>query len=152
MRIFILTVLLFAFYSCSKKGSSVTATSKTTFLAQQSWKFDNAGADPDKNGTIDVNLSSQIPACATDNTLTFSTNGSGVSDEGATKCSAGAPQTSPFTWSFASNETMMNITGSAIAGAGGQFKVLAVNGTLLSLSKDTVLAGINSAFIVNLKH
>lgn len=149
-KIFILFVFLLSLFACKKNDSAVT--SKTTFLAQQSWKFENAGADPDKNGTIDLNLNSQIPSCITDNTLSFSTNGSGVSDEGATKCSAGSPQTSPFSWTFTSNETMINITGSAIAGTSGQFKILTLNNTSLSLSKDTVFAGIQSAFIVTMKH
>ena len=152
-KLFLLTIASLAFFSCKKDDSSSSGgTSKTTFVSQQSWKFNNAGLDPDKNGTIDLDVSSQIPAYVTDNTISFSTNGSGTVDEGASKNNSADPQTIPFTWNFASNETLININGAAIAGKGGQFKILTLNGTQFSLSKDTVVLGTQTAFIVNLKH
>ena len=147
-----LAIFVIAFFACKKKDSDSSGSNKTTLATQQSWKFNNAGADPDKNGTIDLDISSQIPACVTDNSISFSTNGSGVVDEGTNKCNTSDPQTLPFTWSFASNETMININGSAIAGKGGQFKIISLTSTQFTLSKDTVLLGTQTAFIVNLKH
>jgi hypothetical protein len=143
-----------ALFGCKKDDSSSSGGStNATLISQQSWKFNNAGLDPDKNGTIDMDVSSQIPTCVTDNSVSFSTNGSGVSDEGATKCNTADPQTVPFTWSFASNETMINISGNAIAGKGGQYKIIALSSTQFTLSKDTTVPIIGAtAFIVNLKH
>ena len=153
-KFLILAIFSFVFFSCKKDDSSSPGTTNnTTILAQQSWKFNNAGLDPNKDGTIDQDVSSQVPACLKDNSVTFSTDGSGTVDEGATKCNTSDPQTLPFTWSFASNETLININGNAIAGKGGQYKVVALSSTQLSLSKDTTVAIIGATtFVVNLKH
>ena len=155
-KFFILAIFTFVFVGCDKDDSSspgTTTPSNTTILTQQSWTFNNAGLDPNKDGTIDTDVSSQVPACLKDNSVTFASNGNGTVDEGGTKCNTTDPQTVPFTWSFASNETMININGNAIAGKGGQYKVVALSSTQLSLSKDTTVAIIGATtFVVNLKH
>ena len=153
-KFFILVILSFVFFSCKKDDSSSPGTtSNTTILAQQPWKFNNAGLDPNKDGTIDTDVSSQVPACLKDNSVTFASTGSGTVDEGAAKCNPADPQTLPFTWSFASNETLININGNAIAGKGGQYKIVALTSTQLSLSKDTTVPVIGATtFVVNLKH
>lgn len=146
-KLLLLSIAVIAFFGCKKDDSDPEpATSKTTLIAQQSWKFDNA-----KAGSTDV--SSIVTPCLQDNSLTFTTNGNGSMDEGAAKCNSGDPQTLPFTWSFASNETLININGNAIAGKGGQYKVVAITNTQLSLSKDTTLPIFGATtFVVNLKH
>ena len=155
-KFFILSIFSFVFFSCVKDDSSspATTTSNTTILTQQSWKFNNAGLDPNKDGTIDQDISSQVTACLKDNSVSFASNGSGTVDEGATKCNPTTdPQTVPFTWSFASNETLININGNAIAGKGGQYKIVALTSTQFSLSKDTTVPIIGATtFVVNLKH
>jgi len=90
-------VLLFSllFANCKKSSSDKTKT-KTELITQTSWKFDNA-----KVSGVDV--SSFLQTCETDNILSFSSNGTGVVDEGATKCNSGDPQTNPFNWSFTTN-------------------------------------------------
>lgn len=139
------------FFAC-KKDSSSTTTTKTELISKTSWKYDDAGADADKNGTIDFSLTSQIPTCLTDNTLTLSANGSGLVDEGTTKCDPSSPQTTPVTWSFANNETYLNIGGSGIIGIGGQFKIVTLDQTTLSLSKDTTYQGVPMAMVIKFKH
>jgi hypothetical protein len=152
-KLFILSIIAIAFFSCKKdESSSPTTTTKTTILAEQSWKFNNAGLDPDKDGTINQDVSSFVSSCLKDNTVSFAANGSGTSDEGPTKCNSADPQSIPFTWSFASNETLININGNAVAGKGGQYKVISLTNTNFSLSKDTVYQGISTTFVVNLKH
>ena len=143
-----------AFFSCKKNDSSASGrASKTTLVSQQSWQFNNAGLDPNKDGAIDQDISSFVSACLKDNTVSFAAAGSGTADEGLTKCNTLDPQTIPFTWNFASNETMINITGNAIAGKGGQYKIIALNATQFSLSKDTTITGFGSTtIVVNLKH
>ena len=140
-KLFLLIIGSLAFFSCKKNDSSSGGTSKTTLISQQSWQFNNAGLDPNKDGTIDQDISSFVSACLKDNTVAFAATGSGTADEGATKCNSADPQTIPFTWGFASNETMINITGNAIAGKGGQYKIIALNSTQFSLSKDTTITG-----------
>ncbi len=153
-KFFLLAIFSFVFFSCKKDDSSSpgTTTSNTTILAQQSWKFNNAGLDPNKDGTIDTDVSGFVSACLKDNTVSFAANGSGTSDEGLTKCNSADPQSIPFTWSFASNETLININGNAVAGKGGQYKIVSLTNTNFSLSKDTVYLGTSTTFIVNLKH
>ena len=152
-KLLILSIIAVAFFSCKKDDSDPPATTtKTTILAEQSWKFNNAGLDPNKDGTIDTDVSGFVNACLKDNTVSFATNGSGTSDEGATKCNSADPQSIPFTWNFASNETLININGNAVAGKGGQYKIISLTNTAFSLSKDTLYQGISTTFIVNLKH
>ena len=152
-KLLILSIIAIAFFSCKKDDADPPATTtKTTILAEQSWKFNNAGLDPNKDGTIDTDVSGFVNACLKDNTVSFATNGSGTSDEGATKCNSADPQSIPFTWNFASNETLININGNAVAGKGGQYKIISLTNTAFSLSKDTLYQGISTTFIVNLKH
>lgn len=146
-------LLLISSLGCKKNDSAPPAVStKTSTVSSSTWKFNNAGLDTDKNGTIEFDVSSQIPSCVLDNTVKFQTDGSGTADEGASKCNTGDLQTIPFTWAFASSETVINITGNAIAGKGGQYKILALDDTQFKLSKDTTYLGTQIAFIVNLKH
>lgn len=147
--------ILFLATSCDKDDDDNTPAgkTKTQTLTQASWKFETAGIDVNKDGTIDTDLSSQINACYKDNTLKFETNGSGTADEGATKCTSGASQTTTFNWVFASNETQLNITGNAVLGYGGQYKIVTLSDTKLSLSKDTTLPIIGaSTLVANFNH
>lgn len=153
--LFLLAISGVTLFGCDKEDDDQTEESqKTTLLVQQAWKFDNAGIDIDRNGTIETPLpAGTIQTCLADNTVTFAANGSGTVDEGPTKCATTAPQTSPFTWSFLTNETILNINGSVIAGtSGGQFKIVNLSSTQLSLSKDTAIFGQSVALVANLKH
>ena len=139
--------------ACDKDEDN--APTKTELLTSSSWKYDNAGVDIDNNGTIELPFGTgTLPDCLIDNIGTFNSNGTGITDEGPTKCVPTAPQTTTFNWSFQNNETMMNITGSGFAGLSGQFKVLDLTNARLSLSKDTMMAGFPTSvgLILNLKH
>jgi hypothetical protein len=147
-----LAAVLLICFGCDKDDDDPSDPTRTEIITQSTWKFDNAGIDQDKDGDVDLTITSQIPACVADNSFTLATNGTGVLDEGAAKCNASDAQTSPITWSFASNETILNMS-SGFAGIGGQSRILALNNTTLSLTKDTSIAFFgNVAVIVNLKH
>jgi hypothetical protein len=153
MKCFILTMAVcFAFISCDKDSSDNNSPTKTELITKAAWKFEDAGADADKNGTIDISLTSQLPTCLTDNTLTLSGGGSGTVDEGASKCDPSLPQSTAVTWSFASNETFLNLGGSGLLGITGQFKIVTLTDVNLALSKDTTLQGFQSSFVIKLKH
>src|SRR5215831_3947029 len=96
-----------------KKSSTHTKTN-TDFLTQASWKFDKATV----NG---ADVSSLIQGCQKDNVLTFPSNGSGTLDEGATKCNSTDPQTDPFNWNFASNETVLHVSTVFFTGGSSDF-------------------------------
>ena len=141
----------FLILSCKKDSSS--STSKTDQITSADWKYDNGGIG-DASGNILVSFTTlgTIPSCSLDNTIHFNSNGSGTVSENANVCS-GATATTPFTWSFASNETVLNVSSGAIAGIGGNFKIKTLSGTQLSLLKDTTVTGYGSVTaIVNLKH
>src|SRR5215212_4945393 len=148
--IVILSAILF--FSCKKKDSDSPGTNKTTLITQGSWQFNSIGTDADKNRTIEQDLGSFVSACVKDNTVMFSSSGSGTANEGASKCDPADPQTIPFTWVFASNETAISISGNAIAGKGGQYKIATLTDTQLSLWKDTTISGFSTTVLVNLKH
>ena len=157
LRILTLAALVFALASCKKESSPDDDTnpateSKTSLLAKSMWKFDHAGIDFDGNGTIDANMpAGTLKSCEIDNTVTFNINGTGIVDEGATKCNGGTPQSAPFTWRFSHDETSLNVSTAVIAGMSGDVKVLTLSKTQLSIER-VVNLGSNVNVIVVMKH
>src|SRR3712207_1148032 len=108
------------FTACKKSKSP----SKTELLAKAAWKYDNAGLDTDRNGTADAPVPAGfIQACDMDNTITFNEDGTGIVDEGGTKCNGSNPQTAPFTWSFKDNEQTITFSNAVFGGLNGDVKV-----------------------------
>ena len=145
--------------SCDNGNDDETDNSKTHHITMATWKYESGGVDQDRNGTTDVSFESTglLQSCTLDNTGKFNADGSGVADEGATKCNASLPQTTPFTWSFASNETLLNVGGAGLLGLNGQFKIRELTADKFSLSKDSTvtfpgLPPVTVSLIVNLKH
>jgi hypothetical protein len=94
-----------------------------------------------------------LEPCDTDGFLLLAANGTGTVDEGPTKCDPGFPQSAPITWSFSTNETVLNLNGGGVLGINGQFKILELTDIKLSLSKDTTIPFLGSgALIAHLKH
>lgn len=90
------------FFSCDKDETTRQET-KTELLVSGSWKLKAAtlnGAD----------AMFYIQDCQKDNVITFSANGNAIAAEGLTKCNSGDPDNIPFTWSFQSNETILNVS------------------------------------------
>ncbi len=106
--------------SCKKDSKK----SNMELITQSAWKLQTVGIDNDKNGTVD--LEDAVDACTKDDLTTFATNGTGVVDEGASKCDPADPQTTNFTWSFANNETELNFDGD-------NFKILSLDGSYLKI-------------------
>ena len=160
MKYFYLLLISSMVITACDKDDKNSEPTKTEMLTSQSWKYNDGGVDQDRNGTIDLTFASTgvIQPCMIDNTGTFSPNGTGVADEGPTKCSTTAPQTVPFTWAFVNNETEINLTGPGLFGLGGRFKIRELTSSVFSLSKDTTVTvpgfpvPMNIALIVNLKH
>jgi len=138
---------------CQKDADGgTTKKTKTELIAQSSWKFDRAGLDLDNNGTIDSPLPAGVlQSCDTDGTLLFNSNGTGVGDEGPTRCDPANPQTVNFTWSLKNNETVINFSNVLFGGLSGDVKLIGVTDTKLTLEKD-VTAGVTVNVVVELKH
>lgn len=141
-------LLVTSFSACKKNKTQ----SRTDLLAKSSWKFDNAGLDMDRNGTADAPVPPGfLQSCDTDNTITFNTDGTGIADEGATKCTATNPQTAPFTWSFKDNEQTITLSNAIFGGLNGDIKVVTINDDRLELHKEINVGTIVNV-IVFLKH
>jgi len=141
---FLSTIILFT--ACSKdSGNNNKPKTNTDLLVQSSWKFDNATV----SGT---DVSSLIQGCQKDNTLTFAAGGTGTLDEGATKCSSNDPQSSPFTWSFATNETVLHVSATLFTGGSSDFNIVTLNDTQLVLSQNIEIGGSSQNAIMSFKH
>lgn len=126
-KLILFTALCFStlvYSSCDKTDEA--APTYTDHITKSSWKFDKA-----MSGGSDV--SGFLNACYKDNVMTFLGNGNGSLDEGATKCNAGDPQTTNFTWNFSSDESTLNVTGGIFAGQSGSFMVIILNDTQMIL-------------------
>ncbi|UZD21056.1 lipocalin family protein [Algoriphagus halophytocola] len=106
------------------------------------WKFSSASAGG-------FPITSQIPECFLDNTITFNTADSGntgMVDAGPIKCDESEPQSGDFTWSY--NEATMVLTVDTdlidIPGATGDTKVVSVTENTLVLSQTVDFAGLGS--------
>lgn len=143
----IVLLLTSAFITACKKDSdnnTNTAKTKTELITSSTWKFDNA-----KLGTTDI--SGFFDDCEKDNTVTFASNGTGTIDEGATKCDDSDPQTTPFNWSFESNETSIHTTTPLFPGT-GDFKINTLSDSQLAVARDTVILGTTQSIVITLKH
>lgn len=149
---FLILAICFCIVSC-KKNSDSSGGDKTQILTSADWKYDNGGIG-DNNGNVLFDFSTMgfIDDCLLDNTIRFNSNGNGTVSENADVCS-GVPATSAFAWNFSSNESILNVSGGAVAGLGGSFKIKTLSNTKLTLLKDTTITGFGSVTAVfNLKH
>ena len=157
MKYILLFLLSGLMISCEKEENDPPPT-KAELLANGAWKYESGGVDQDKNGTIDLSFAATglLQPCILDNTVSFNSDGTGTTAEGATKCDPAAPPTTSFVWSFNSTATELFISG-GLLGLGGQFKITTLTDTRFSISKDTAVSfggGIpqNISLIVNLQH
>jgi len=132
--------------SCKKSSPDTPAEkTKTELITQSTWKFDNA-----KVGGSDV--SALLDACDKDNTVTFSSNGSGIVDEGASQCDPSDPATVDFTWIFENNETTLFASAPLFPGGNGNFTIISLSSTQLVLSQNIDISGSTQNAIITLKH
>jgi hypothetical protein len=146
-RVFpVITILfIFCFAACTNKDP-VHVKTNTELVSQSTWKFDNA-----KVGGTDV--SAFVQACQKDNIIAFVSTGSGTLDEGASKCNSGDPQTTPFTWNFASSETMLHISTTLFTGGSSDFTIVTLSETQLILSQNITITGMGTQnAVITFKH
>ena len=162
MKIFSTSLLLIAisspFLSCQKESSTTEQPTKTQLISASGWTYEDGGIDGNRDGAVDagasfsVLLPALVPACRTDNAITFKTDKTGAVDEGATKCNTADAQTTSFNWNFADNETAIDISNNVFALFNGKSKIYALTDKKLSLTRDTTLAGTTYTLLVVLKH
>jgi hypothetical protein len=96
--------------SCKKEDEKTTpAKTKTELLTSKPWKSTALTINPGLSigGTIITDFFAQLPSCSKDDTDKYNAGGTGVNDEGATKCDPTDPQSTPFTWVFNPSETIL---------------------------------------------
>lgn len=128
LLILLVSLSSFLLYSCSNKDTTPAPKTKTQLLTQSTWKFKGATA-----GGADISASLQ--ACQKDNLLTFVSTGTGTLDEGPAKCVITDPQTNPFTWYFATNETILHISTILFTGGNSDFTIVSLTETSLVVSQ-----------------
>ena len=136
------------FGACKKnhdKDNNTPAKTKTELISTGTWKFSTATV----NG---FNVSSQLQACQKDNTMTFTSTGTGTVDEGASKCNSGDPQTSPFTWNFASSETILHVSAIFFTGGSNDFNIVEISETTLKGSQIIEVGGNPATAVVTFVH
>ncbi len=135
--------------SCSKEDDNNTTPPKTKtelLTTNGSWKFSNAVV-----GTTNVNA--LLQTCQKDNIMTFVAVGlTGTLDEGVSKCNAGDPQTSAFTWSLASSETVLNISTPLFTGGSSTFTLVSLTATELVVSQNITVGGTPQNAVVTFIH
>lgn len=134
--------------SCNKDDDPAPAPkTKTQLITQSTWKFDKATAG------LFGDISNYIDACYKDNIFTFQSNLNGNVNEATVICS---PSTAGnFTWSFQSNETVLNVSASLLPTGSNNFNIVTLNETNMVLSQNVTLpAPINQTVLVEftLKH
>lgn len=160
MKIFSSSLLLMllsaGLLSCQKESEKPSASEQMNNITASAWVHESSGVDVDRNGTIDLPLTSAgVQTCNLDNALTFNKDGSAIADEGATKCNTADPQTSNFNWNFTDNEASLEIKNNVFAALNGKLKIKTLSSTNLTLIKDTTITSpstLSVTVVVNLKH
>ena len=149
---FLLIGICFFILSCKKDSSSSNNNldTNTQLLTSADWKYD-AGGIGDANGNILFDFTNSIPTCSLDNTARFKSDGTGTIYENTSVCQ-NAAQSTDFTWNFASNQTVLNVSSGAFAGIGGNFKIKSLSSTQMILLKDTTTALGPVTAVIKLKH
>ena len=147
--------LLIIWTACHKSNSSSntntnTPSARTVLLTKAAWKFDTAGADLNKDGTIEQGDNTLQP-CFKDNTYLFNTDSTGIADNGALKCNPSDPQTFPFTWNFSNaGDSVIKSNADPILANG--INIFSITDTKIVLYKDTSVFGQNFWYVISLKH
>jgi hypothetical protein len=134
--------------ACKKNNDkdNTPAKTKTELISTGSWKFSTATVGGN-------NVAAFLQACQKDNILTFTSTGTGTIDEGTAKCNAGDPQTSPFTWNFASSETILHVSAVFFTGGSNDFNIVEISATKLVGSQNIeVGAGGSQTAVVTFVH
>ena len=108
-----LAIILFS-AGCSKSGDSPSSSGTKATLTSGKWQITGGTVSLSYPGipTTTADVTTALPACILDNYTIFETDGTGTTDEGATKCDASAPQVKKNngTWSLQENDTKLIIS------------------------------------------
>ena len=154
MKLKFLLVCLLAttlFNGCKKDEEEPTTTPTTstnkTLLIDKNWKLTAYTVNPAYNlcGTPMTNLLGCVPPCSLDDITVYTTTNTYTIDEGASKCSAGDPQTKESgTWAFNSGKT--TITRTPSVGSANEHTIVTLNATTLTLNESLTVGATTYVF------
>jgi hypothetical protein len=145
---FLLCLLSLAAFSCKKNNEQADKKSPTTLLTQKIWKAESTYVTVGGQTKYD-----QLASCVLDDTFLFSSDGTGIYDNGPSKCNEGEEQQTAFNWNFKENGTVISfVGGSGILDASGDNKIGQLDENTLELYEDVVEDGITYRVAVRLKH
>lgn len=102
-------MLLFTQCKKNKQDTPKDAAFSKTFLVGKKWRLTaqtiNPGMD-DGEGHIVTDIYATFPDCMKDDFIEYFADGTGVQDEGVTKCSAESQQRQPFRWNLKDDGTI----------------------------------------------
>lgn len=137
------------FLGACSKSAAVKPKSKTELISASTWKYNQVGIDQNSDGSIDYPLPTALLAvCEVDNLITFKSDSTGILDEGKERCTTTSSQTSPFTWKFLNNETEISSSVTILPYSEGAVKVLVLNETTFTISKNISVYGIPTPLTV----
>ncbi len=140
-----------AIAACNKDDDDKNATE---LITSTTWKIDTLGFDLDADGDIDSPIIPALEECGMDNTITFSSDSTGVFSYGALKCNVAEPDNISFDWSFKENDKVINIDGNLPGDLQGDVDILTLNDSQLILSKEVTITNpitVTGHLIVSLK-
>ncbi len=109
-----LSVAILFFAGCSKSGDGPSSSGAKATLTSGKWQITGGTVSLSYPGipTQTTDVATILSSCILDNYIIFETDGTGTTDEGATKCDASAPQVKKNngTWSLQENDTKLIIS------------------------------------------
>lgn len=126
---------------------------KVQLITSATWKYDTAAIGDDSGKPVSPLPAGAISDCEKDNTITFYSDSTGTLNEGTTKCDAGDPQSTSFTWWFKDNGAVLYSPDPIFGGFSGDAKVIELTSTKLRVAKEITYAPYGTFNIVlDLKH
>jgi hypothetical protein len=113
-KLTLICIAIALFTGCKKSTANL---SKKELLARMSWRitgWEEAGQ----------NVYSYVPYCQLDDRVQYNSDGTGVIDNGSSKCSSDEGQTQSFTWSLDNNDTELHVSKTS---GSESYKVLSLN-------------------------
>lgn len=156
-KVISLYCLLFGLFiiACQKDGEDEDdgPSERMVLITSAAWKFDTAVVEI--FGGLQPLPPGMLANCDKDNLITLFQDSTGTIDEGPTKCDVGDPQTTPMTWEFKNNETVINIPDTLYGRISGDAEIKELTATKLKLRKavditDPIPMTVN--VVIDLKH
>ena len=146
------TAVTLLFSACKKDDDG--GSGKKSILTSGKWLITSSSSIvqfPSPIGNQTVDLLATFPACQQDNLYIFNQDGTGTTDEGATKCSSSDPQQKTAgSWALINNDTQLTVSDGS--GTSVTADIQTLDNTTLMIKYVTVANGITSTTVTTYAH